>query len=517
MTEKAQSQRRRFNPDEDKGLQKGLSRRQLQMIAMGSAIGTGLFLGTGARLETAGPSLALLYLVCGFMGYLILRNLGELVVYRPSSGSFVSYAREFYGEKAAYATGWMYWFNWAMTAVADGTAIAIYIKWFGQYSQFIAGLPQWLLALTVVLLVLALNLVSVKLFGELEFWFSAVKIGALTLFLIIGIFFVIFGSPSGQPVGLSLISDAGGWFPNGVLPAVIVIQGVVFAYAGIELLGTTSGEAKNARVEIPKAINLVIFRISVFYCGSVLLLCMLLPYTDYSATESPFVTFFDSIGVDAAAPIMQLIVITAALSSLNAGLYSTGRIMYNLAQEGSAPQFAARLTRGGVPYGGILLTTVVALIGVGLNYVVPEQTFEIVLNLAALGTMASWAAITVSHLKFVRLSRAGEYERPDYRDRFAPWTNYLVIAFLAVVIVLMALDYPVGSWTLIVSLLFIPALIIGWKVNRRRIIAAVDTRQRRRAAREARQHGEASQGSTAATALGREELTRQREDNPPES
>ncbi|KQB83282.1 amino acid permease [Corynebacterium oculi] len=471
-----------IHPDEHTGLQKSLSRRQLQMIAIGSAIGTGLFLGTGARLEQAGPSLALLYLVCGFFGYLILRCLGELIVYRPTSGSFVSYAREFFGEKAAYTAGWMYWFNWAMTAVADGTAIAIYIKWFGQYSEFVAGLPQWLLALAVVLGVLGLNLVSVKVFGELEFWFSAVKIGALVFFLIIGIFFVIFGSPSGQPTGIHLLSEGGGLFPNGLLPALIVVQGVVFAYAGIELVGTTSGEAKDARREIPKAINLVILRIAIFYFGSVLLLCLLLPYTEYSAGESPFVTFFASIGVDVAAPIMQLIVITAALSSLNAGLYSTGRIMHSLALAGSAPRFAAKLTRSGVPYGGILLTTVVALAGVGLNYVVPEQTFEIVLNLAALGTMASWATITLSHMRFVALAKKGIYQRPGYRARLTPLTNYLTLAFLGCVILLMAFDYPVGTWTLIVSLLFFPALALGWRVNRGRIMAALDARQERRKA-----------------------------------
>lgn len=466
--------------EENHELRQGLGRRQLQMIAIGSAIGTGLFLGTGARLQQAGPSLAVLYLVCGFMGYLILRALGELVVYRPSSGSFVSYAREFYGEKAAYVTGWLYWFNWAMTAVADGTAIAIYIKWFGQFSEAIANIPQWVFALIVVLSVFVMNLASVKIFGEMEYWFSAIKVGALIIFLLVGIGFLIFGTPTGSPTGFSLISEGGGMFPQGVLPAIVVIQGVVFAYAGIELIGTTSGETKNARTEIPKAINLVTLRIVIFYFGSVLLLCLLLPYDHYSATESPFVTFFASIGVSAAAPIMQLIVITAALSSLNAGLYSTGRILYTLAQEGSAPKFAGRLSRKGVPFGGIVLTTVVALAGVGLNYVVPEQTFEIVLNLAALGTMASWAAIAISHQKFVKMARAGEYTRPSYRAHFAPATDYLILVFLVLVLVLMAFDYPVGTWTLITSVLFVPALAIGWKINHPRIMAAIAERQRSR-------------------------------------
>ncbi|MEJ5927942.1 amino acid permease [Corynebacterium sp. H128] len=444
------------------------------MIAIGSAMGTGLFLGTGGRLEQAGPSLAILYLICGFIGYLILRSLGELIVHRPSSGSFVSYSREFFGEKAAYATGWLYWFNWAMTAVADATAIAIYFRWFGQYSQWINNVPQWLSALLVVLAVLALNLVSVKLFGELEYWFSIVKIAALVIFLLVGSYFVLFGSPNGTNPGFHLIADNGGFFPNGLIPAMIVVQGVVFAYAGIELVGTTSGETKDAERAIPRAINAVMLRIAVFYFGSVLLLCMLLPYTAYSADESPFVTFFASIGVDAAAPLTQLVVITAAFSSMNAGMYSTGRILHSMALTGCAPKIAGKLTRKGVPFGGILLTTIVALFGVVLNYVVPSQAFEIVLNLAALGTMAGWAAITLSHMKFVAMTKKGLYERPHYRAHLTPFTNYLTLAFLACVIVLMAFDYPIGTWTLAASLLFWPALAIGWRFVRKRVAEVKD-------------------------------------------
>ncbi|CAL8899929.1 amino acid permease [Kocuria varians] len=463
--------------EEASGFRKGLGQRQLQMIAIGSAIGTGLFLGAGGRLHDAGPSLFVLYAICGFFGYLILRALGELVVHRPSSGSFVSYCREFFGEKAAFVTGWLYWLNWAMTAVADATAIAIYIAWFGQYSEFIAAIPQWVMALVVVVLVLALNLVSVKIFGELEFWFAAVKVLALVVFLAIGVLFVVFGTPTGSEVGLSLITEHGGLLPNGVLPALIVVQGVVFAYAGIELVGTTSGETRDAERVIPRAINLVILRIAVFYVGSVLLLCLLLPYTAYSATESPFVTFFESINVAAAAPLMQLVVITAALSSLNAGLYSTGRIVHSMAMAGSAPRFAGKLTASGVPFGGILLTAVVALLGVGLNLVVPEEAFEIVLNLAALGTMAGWAAVTLSHMKFVSLSKRGLYHRPPYRAPLAPFTDWLTLAFLAGVLVLMAVDYPVGTWTLISSLALVPLLVIGWFMVRGRVHEIARRRQ----------------------------------------
>ncbi len=455
--------------NEDEKLHKGLGARQLQMIAIGSAIGTGLFLGAGGRLHDAGPSLAIVYAVCGFFGYLILRALGELVVYRPSSGSFVSYIREFYGERSAYTAGWLYWLNWAMTAVADATAIAIYVAWFGQYSSFIAGIPQGVTALVVVVLVLIMNLVSVKVFGEMEFWFAIIKVAALVTFLVVGICFVIFGTPTGQPTGFHLISDNGGWLPNGVLPALIVVQGVVFAYAGIELVGTTAGETKNAETVVPKAVRTVMWRIAIFYVGSVVLLSILLPHTAYSADESPFVTFFDSIGISWTGPVMQLVVITAALSSLNAGMYSTGRILHSMAVNGSAPKFAGTVNKAGVPSGGIWLTAVVGFIGVGLNFIVPAKAFEIVLNIASIGTMAAWAAIVLAHAKFVSLAKKGLSTRPAYRAPFSPFMDWAVLVFIAVVLVLMALDYPVGTYTLLSMLLLIPILIGGWYAVRGRV------------------------------------------------
>ena len=455
---------------EQDGFHKGLGARQLQMIAIGSAIGTGLFLGTGGRLAIAGPSLAIIYAICGFFGYLILRALGELIVHRPSSGSFVSYTREFYGEKSAYFAGWLYWLNWAMTAVADATAIAIYIAWFGQYSPFVASIPQWLTALVVVLIVVSMNLISVKVFGELEFWFAFIKILALLIFMVVGIWLLISGHPSGSPVGFTMFNENGGFFPMGVFPAMLVVQGVVFAYAGIELVGTTSGETRNAEKIIPKAINTVILRIAVFYVGAVILLCLLLPYTTYSDTESPFVTFFNSIGVDYAAPIMQLVVITAAASSMNAGMYSTGRILHSMSVAGSAPRFASKLSKSGVPVAGILMTTVVALFGVALNAVVPEQAFEIVLNIASIGTMVSWAAISLSHLKFLKLAKQGLYSRPGYRAPGGVFSDWAVLVFIAVVVVLMALDYPVGTYTLgFTVLIVIPLLMWGWTRVRDRV------------------------------------------------
>lgn len=453
---------------EQEGFKQGLKPRQIQMIAIGGSIGTGLFLGAGGRLHDAGPSLIFLYAIAGFFGYLILRQLGELVAYRPSSGSFVSYTREFFGEKWAFFVGWMYWFSWATTAIVDATAIAIYFRWFSQYLPAIGYVPQWVIALVVILLVVSMNLISVKLFGELEFWFALIKVGSLLIFMLVGILFVIFGTPTGSPVGISLISDSG-LFPNGIMAALIVSQGVIFAYSGIELVGTASGEVKDPRHAIPKAINTVIWRIVLFYVGSVLLLSLLLPYTAYSADESPFVTFFGSIGVDYAAPIMQLVVITAAASSLNAGLYSTGRITHSMAMNGSAPKFTGVMNTSGVPVGGILLTGAVALLGVIINYWKPSEAFEIVLNISAICIVIGWMAITLPHMRFVGLADKGQRSRPDYRAPLAPFTNWLTMLFLVGVLVLIAYDYPLGTYSLEAMTLVIPILIIGWFMVRTRV------------------------------------------------
>ncbi len=274
--------------EEERGYHKALRPRQIQMIAIGGAIGTGLFLGAGGRLALAGPALVFVYALCGFFAFLVLRALGELIMHRPSSGSFVSYAREFYGEKLAFVAGWMYWLNWAMTSVADVTAVALYMNFFKHYVPWLQGIDQWIFALTALVIVLSMNLMSVKVFGELEFWFSLVKVIALVTFLVVGIYFVVTGTPiDGHPAGFSIIPNSGGLFPNGILPAFIIIQGVVFAYASIELLGTTAGETEDPRKVMPRAIRTVVFRLLVFYVGSVLLLSLLLPIRPIPQARAP--------------------------------------------------------------------------------------------------------------------------------------------------------------------------------------------------------------------------------------
>ncbi|MCU1404961.1 MAG: L-asparagine permease [Glaciihabitans sp.] len=463
---------------EQEGYHKTLKPRQLQMIAIGGAIGTGLFLGAGGRLATAGPSLMIVYLVCGFFAFLILRALGELVLHRPSSGSFVSYAREFLGEKAAFVAGWMYFLNWAMTAIVDVTAVALYVKFWSAFTD----VPQWLLALIALAVVLSLNLVSVKVFGEMEFWFAIIKVAALVAFLIIGAVFLAFQFPTDVgPTGISILQNNGGFLPNGLLPTVLVVQGVVFAYAGIELVGTAAGETADPKKIMPRAVNTVVLRIAVFYVGSVLLLSLLLPYTAYKSGESPFVTFFSSIGSPTtgaiAGNIMNFVVLTAALSSLNAGLYSTGRILRSMSVSGSAPAALGVMNKSGVPYGGILLTGAITLLGVGLNAIVPEQAFEIVLNISALGIVSGWGMITLCQIQLQRWSKQGKAVRPSFRMLGAPFTAYLTLVFLVAVLVLMAIDFPVGTITIGSLVIIIPLLILGWYLSKGRILAIAQERE----------------------------------------
>lgn len=460
--------KRRWLNSHEKGYRKAMGGRQLQMIAIGGAIGTGLFLGAGARLQAAGPSLAIVYLVCGIFSFFILRALGELVLHRPSSGNFVSYAREFLGEKAAYVAGWMYFVNWAMTGIVDITAVALYMHYWGAFGD----IPQWVLALGALAIVGTMNMVGVKWFAEMEFWFALIKVLAIVLFLVVGTIFLGSGKPlDGNTTGFHLIADNGGIFPHGLLPALVLVQGVVFAFASIELVGTAAGECKDPHNMVPKAINSVIWRIGLFYVGSVVLLVLLLPWNAYQANQSPFVTFFSKLGVPYVGDIMNLVVLTAALSSLNSGLYSTGRILRSMSLGGSAPQFMSKMSRQYVPYAAILATLVVYVFGVVLNYLVPSQVFEIVLNFASLGIISSWTFIVVCQMCLRKAIREGKAEDVSFKLPGAPFTSWLTLLFLLSVLVLMAFDYPNGTWTIASIPLLAIVLIGGWFAVRHRVNA----------------------------------------------
>jgi L-asparagine permease len=280
----------------------------------------------------------------------------------------------------------------------------------------------------------------------------------------------------GHSTGFSVMANNGGLFPTGILPLVVVTAGVVFAYAAVELVGIAAGETAEPEKVMPRAINSVIARIALFYVGSLFLLGLLLPYTAYHAGESPFVTFFSKLGVEGAGSIMNIVVLTAAFSSLNAGLYSTGRILRSMATNGSAPKFTAKMSRQGVPWAGICLTASIGLLGVLLNGIVPSHAFEIVLNVASLGILSSWITIIVCQLQLFRWSKDGKATRPAFRMWGAPYTGYVTLVFLFGVFVLMGFDYPIGTWTIASLAVLIPVLIGGWFLVRERVNAIANER-----------------------------------------
>ena len=332
------------------------------------------------------------------------------------------------------------------------------------------ALSRSVFALGALAIVGTMNMIGVKWFAEMEFWFALVKVLAIVAFLVVGTIFLGSGKPlDGNATGFHLITDNGGFFPHGLLPALVLVQGVVFAFASIELVGTAAGECKDPETMVPKAINSVIWRIGLFYVGSVVLLVLLLPWNAYQAGQSPFVTFFSKLGVPYIGSVMNIVVLTAALSSLNSGLYSTGRILRSMSMGGSAPKFMSKMSRHHVPYAGILATLGVYVVGVFLNYLVPSQVFEIVLNVASLGIIASWGFIVVCQMRLRKAIKEGKAAKVSFRMPGAPFTSWLTLLFLFSVLVLMAFDYPNGTYTIGSIPLLAVLLVAGWFGVRKRV------------------------------------------------
>src|SRR6478609_6231490 len=465
---------------ENEGYKQSLTRRQVQMIAIGGAIGTGLFLGSASRLHSTGPALLFSYAFVGMIAYFLMRSLGELVLHRTSSGAFVSYMREFFGEKAAYYTGWMYWLNWALTGVAELSAVGLYIQFWWP------TMPTWATVLIALAVVLIINLLSARAFGEFEFWAAIAKVGAIVIFLAVGIVVVVGRLHIGEHrAGFSnLWSNPGGFWPTmepyHIYGPILVMSGVVFAYAAIEMVGVAAGEMEDAKTEVPKAVNAVIMRIAVFYCGSILLLCCMLPTTDYKSGTSPFVTVFSQLGLTWMASVIQVVLIIAAMSSLNAGLYSTGRVLRSLGISKQAPQFTLMMSSQGMPWAGIVMTSIVFVFGSLLNYLEPDA-FEIALEAAAIGVIFTWGTIFACQLRLRQLTNKGVIPPSSFQAPGYPWTSYIGLAFLALVLLGMAISGWQASpffWhktTFLVVVLGIPilalALAIGWRAVKPAVIA----------------------------------------------
>ncbi|MFF4241454.1 amino acid permease [Actinomadura geliboluensis] len=450
-------------PDQSaEGYQRGLGTRQIQMLAIGGTIGTGLFLGAGENIAKAGPSLILMYAVAGLALFFVMRALGELLTYRRAEGGFAGYAREFLGPFWGYATTWTYWIIWVTTGMAELTAAGTYIqKWW-------PGVEQWQTALVALLVLFVVNLISVKLFGELEFWFAMIKVAAIVMMILVGIGVLAFGfSDAGETARVGNLWDHGGVFPEGYGATLMTLQMVMFAYLGVELVGVTASEAKDPEKNIPRAINALPLRFALFYLGSLLVILAVVPWTAFKGGASPFVLAFDKIGIPGGADIVNFVVLTAALSSCNAGgLYSTSRMLRTAGVNGDGPKILGRLNGRGVPVLTVVISALVMGIGVVINAIVPEKAFEYITSVSTGGALLVWTVILVAHMIYRRRAAAGTLAKSPYRMPWAPYSSWAVLAFFVFVTVTIAWEadtrvalYVMAAWVALV--------VIGWPFVRR--------------------------------------------------
>jgi AAT family amino acid transporter len=443
------------------GYERGLGSRQVQMIAIGGAIGVGLFMGAGANIAKAGPSIILMYALAGVVIFFIMRALGELLLYRPVSGSFAEYAREFLGPFFGYVTGWTYWLMWIVTGMAELTAAAIYIHfWFPE-------IPQWVSALVFLVVLFGVNLISVKIFGEVEFWFSMVKVTAIIGMIVIGLGVLTLGfSDAGDTASVSNLWSYDGIFPNGIGSSLMTLQGVMFAYLAVELVGVTAGESEDPEKTLPKAINTLPWRIIIFYVGALIVILSVVKWTEFSAGQSPFVHAFEKIGIPLAAGIVNFVVLTAALSSCNSGMYSTGRMLRDLASNGEAPKVLGKLNRRRTPAVGIAVSVALMGIGVVLNYIVPEKAFGYVVSVATAAGIWTWMMILVSHIRYRSAVDAGRLRASSFPAPGGALFSWVALLFLIGVTGMVALD-EAGRISLYVAAVWALGLAVGWQVLKR--------------------------------------------------
>jgi L-asparagine permease len=470
---------------EQVGYKQTLSSRHVQMIAIGGAIGTGLFLGSASRLHNTGPALIISYAVVGVIAYFLMRALGELVLHRATSGAFVSYMREFFGEFWAFTTGWIYWLNWALTGIAELSAVGLYVQYWWP------NMPTWATVLIALVVVLSINLLSARAFGEFEFWAAILKVGAILVFLAVGLVVVIGGfSIGGHKAGFqNLWSNPGGFWPHtgdyNWYGPILVMSGVVFAYAAIEMVGVAAGEMENAKKEVPKAVNAVIFRIAVFYIGSILLLCSMLPTTEYKSGTSPFVTVFERLGLTWMSTVIQAVLIIAAMSSLNSGLYSTGRVLRSLGMSKQAPQFTLKMSNQGVPWAGIVMTSVVFVFGSVLNALTPDA-FEIAVEATSVMILFTWGTIFACQIRLRQLTDRGVIPKGPFRAPGSPYTSIIGLVFLVLVLIGLAISgwqsspYLLHKTSFLVVVFGIPvlaaALALTWRVVKPKVVANTGNR-----------------------------------------
>ncbi|MBV8045590.1 MAG: amino acid permease [Paludibacterium sp.] len=430
-------------------LKRELKNRHIQLIALGGAVGTGLFLGSASVLKAAGPSMILGYAIAGFIAFLIMRQLGEMIAEEPVAGSFSHFAYRYWGGFAGFLSGWSYWLLYILVGMAELTAVGAYVQfWWPQ-------VPAWLTAFVCFIAINGVNLTSVKSYGETEFWFALIKVVAVVAMILFGAWLLASGSGGPQASVHNLWND-GGFFPHGFSGLFMVLAVIMFSFGGLELIGMTAAEAANPQHAIPKAVNQVIVRILVFYIGSLTVLLSLYPWSKVASGGSPFVMIFQQIGANTTAQLLNFVVLTAALSVYNSGVYATSRMLYSLAEQGNAPRAFAQTDRRGVPVKATLFSALATFACVILNYVLPGQALGILMSLVVATLVINWAMISLTHMKFRRAKAGQKLIFPAF---WYPLANWLCLAFMAMILFILLITpgesasvYAVPVWIAMMGL-----------------------------------------------------------------
>ncbi|QOW45687.1 MULTISPECIES: amino acid permease [Acinetobacter] len=428
-------------------LQHGLSNRHIQLIALGGSIGTGLFLGISQTIKLAGPSVILGYAIAGLIAFFMMRQLGEMVVEEPVSGSFSYFAYKFWSPFAGFMSGWNYWVLNILVCMAELSAIGLYIHYWWP------DIPTWMSALAFFVLINAINLVHVKVFGEMEFLFSIIKIVAIIGMIGFGAWLLASGH-AGETASISNLWALGGFFPNSLTGLVMAMAIIMFSFGGIELVGIAAAETKDPTKTIPKAVNQIVYRVLLFYVLTIVVLLSLFPWNQIAEGGSPFVLIFDSLGSQGVATVLNFVVLTAAISVYNGTSYGTSRMLLGLAEQGNAPKFLRKINQRGIPYAAILTSAFVTLICVVLNYIFPEKAFKLLMSLVVSAIVINWMMLACTHLKFKQ-----KMQKLKHNTLFPtiayPLSNYICIAFMLSILVIMWLTPDMR-----IAVLLIPVWII---------------------------------------------------------
>lgn len=431
-------------------LHRGLKNRHIQLIALGGAIGTGLFLGIAQTIQLAGPSILLGYAIAGLIAFFIMRQLGEMVVEEPVSGTFSHFAHRYWSEFAGFMSGWNYWVLYVLVGMAELTAVGIYIQYWWP------GFPTWASAAVFFMLINLINLTQVKVFGEMEFWFALIKVVAIISMIAFGTWLLVSGT-GGPDASVANLWQYGGFFPNGVGGLMMAMAVIMFSFGGLELVGITAAEADDPKHSIPRATNQVIYRILLFYVGALAILLSLYPWQKVALGGSPFVMIFHALDSNVVATVLNLVVLTAALSVYNSCVYCNSRMLFGLAEQGDAPRRLLRVNRRGVPLAALGVSALATGLCVVINYLMPAEAFALLMALVVSSLVINWGIISITHLKFRRAKQAAG-ESTFYKSLGYPFTNYLCLVFLAVILVIMYLTPGIR-----ISVMLIPVwlLVLG--------------------------------------------------------